>query len=258
MDVASIIGIAVGMGCILVSIVITPGARVGMFVDYPSMFIVGGGTFAAMLMSFPFRDLATLGRVMKAAFFQKLPPESKLIADFRRYADIARRDGILALEKVTGEIRDPFLLSGMQAAIDGMDPEMIQNLMRSEMDYMAARHERGVQILKKIGAYGPAFGMVGTLIGLVIMLANLKDPEAIGPSMAVAIITTFYGAMVAYMFALPLADKLTFRNSEEMFVRELMARGLASIQSGDSPRVVEQKLKVLLPPRLRERLAAGK
>ena len=258
MDVASIIGIAVGAGCILVSIVITPGARVGMFVDYPSMFIVGGGTFAAMLMSFPFRDLATLGRVLKAAFFQKLPPESKLIADFRRYADIARRDGILALEKVTGEIRDPFLLSGMQAAIDGMDPDMIQNLMRAELDYMAARHERGVKILKQIGAYGPAFGMVGTLIGLVIMLANLKDPEAIGPSMAVAIITTFYGAMLAYLFALPLADKLNFRNSEEMVVRELMVRGLASIQSGDSPRVVEQKLKVLLPPRLRERLAAGK
>jgi chemotaxis protein MotA len=257
-DVASIIGIAVGAGCILVSIVITPGARVGMFVDYPSMFIVGGGTVAAMLMSFPFRDLATLGRVLKAAFFQKLPPESKLIADFRRYADIARRDGILALEKVTGEIRDPFLLSGMQAAIDGMDPDMIQTLMRPELDYMAARHERGVKILKQIGAYGPAFGMVGTLIGLVIMLANLKDPEAIGPSMAVAIITTFYGAMVAYMFALPLSDKLSFRNSEEMFIRELMVRGLASIQSGDSPRVVEQKLKVLLPPRLRDRLAAGK
>ena len=258
MDVASIIGIAVGAGCILVSILITPGARVGMFVDYPSMFIVGGGTFAAMLMSFPFRDLAGLGRVLKTAFFQKLPSASKLIADFRRYADIARRDGILALEKVTGEIRDPFLLSGMQAAIDGMDPDMIQNLMRSEMDYMASRHDRGVKILKQIGAYAPSFGMVGTLIGLVIMLANLKDPEAIGPSMAVAIITTFYGAMVAYMFALPLADKLSFRNSEEMIVRELMVRGLASIQSGDSPRVVEQKLKVLLPPRHRERLAAGR
>ena len=258
MDVASIIGIAVGVACIVISIVITPGARLGMFVDYPSMFIVGGGTLAAMLVSFPFRDLAALGRVLKAAFFQKLPPESKLIADFRRYADIARRDGILALEKVTGEIRDPFLLSGMQAAIDGMDPDMIQNLMRSEMDYMAARHDRGVKILKQIGAYGPAFGMVGTLIGLVIMLANLKDPEAIGPSMAVAIITTFYGAMLAYMFALPLADRLAVKNGEEMIVRELMVRGLSSIQSGDSPRVVEQKLKVLLPPRLRERLAAGK
>jgi chemotaxis protein MotA len=257
-DVASILGIAIGGACILLSIAITPGARLGMFIDYPSMLIVGGGTLAAMLVSFPFRDLASLGRVLKTAFFQKMPPASKLIADFRRYADIARRDGILALEKVTGEIRDPFLLSGLQAAIDGMDPDMIQSLMRSEMDYMAARHDRGVKILKQFGAYAPAFGMVGTLIGLVIMLFNLKDPEAIGPSMAVAIITTFYGAMVAYLFALPLAEKLSFKNGEEMITRELMVRGLSSIQSGDSPRVVEQKLKVLLPPRLRERLAAGK
>lgn len=258
MDVASILGIAVGWICVLVSIAITPGARLGMFIDVPSLFIVVGGTFAALLMGFPFRELAGLGGVLRTAFFQKLPSMAKLIADFRRYADIARRDGILALEKVTGEIRDPFLLSGMQAAIDGMDPEMIQSLMRSEMDYMAARHERGVKILKQIGAYAPAFGMVGTLIGLVIMLANLRDPEVIGPSMAVAIITTFYGAALAYLFALPLADKLSYRNSDEMIVRELMVRGLSSIQSGDSPRVVEQKLKVLLPPRLRERMAAGK
>ena len=126
------------------------------------------------------------------------------------------------------------------------------------MDFMVARHERGVKILRQMGSYGPSFGMVGTLLGLVIMLANLKDPEAIGPSMAVAIITTFYGALLAYLFALPLAEKLASRSGEEMVVRELMVRGLASIQSGDSPRVVEQKLRVVLPPRQRERLGQGR
>lgn len=258
MDLASIIGILFGWGCVFISILLTPGASVGLFVDYPSMFIVGGGTLAALMMNFSFRDLALLGRVLRAAFFQSLPAMPKLIADFRRYADIARRDGILALEKVAGEIKDPFLFSGMQAAIDGMDPDVIQSLMRSEMDSMAARHDRGIKILKQIGAYGPSFGMVGTLIGLVIMLANLRDPDALGPSMAVAIITTFYGAMLAYLFALPLAEKLALRSGEELVVRELMVRGLAAIQSGDSPRVVEQKLKVLLSPRARERLGQGK
>ena len=258
MDVASILGIVFGLVCILVSVLLTPGANLGLFVDYPSMLIVFGGVTAALLISFSFRDLASLGKVLKTAFYQSIPSSARLIADFRRYADIARRDGILALEKVTGEIRDPFLLSGMQAAIDGMDPEMIQNMMRSEMDYMGARHERGVKMLRQVGAMGPSFGMVGTLLGLVIMLANLKDPDKLGPSMAVAIITTFYGAMLAYLFALPLAEKLSLKNSDEMIVRELMVRGLAAIQSGDSPRVVEQKLKVLLPPRLRERLGQGK
>lgn len=257
MDVASILGIVIGWGCILVSILSTPGARLGMFVDFPSMFIVGGGTLAALLISFPLRDILQVPAVLKAAFYQRLPAASKLIADFRRYADIARRDGILALEKVTPEIRDPFLLQGMQAAIDGMDPDMIQNLMRSEMDYMVGRHERGVKILRQMGSFGPSFGMVGTLLGLVIMLANLKDPEAIGPAMAIAITATFYGATLAYLFALPLAEKLSSRNSDEMIMRELMVRGLAAIQSGDSPRVVEQKLKVLLPPRMRGAIDRG-
>ena len=258
MDLASIVGLVLGWGCILVSILITPNSSLGLFIDYPSMFIVGGGVTAALMLNFSFRDLGMLGGALRIAFFQPQLSATKLIADFRRYADIARRDGILALEKVAVEIKDPFLLSGMQAAIDGMDPDMIQSLMRSEMDSMVGRHERGVKILKQIGAYGPSFGMVGTLLGLVIMLANLKDPGALGPSMAVAIITTFYGSMLAYLFAIPLSEKLMVKNSEEMNLRELMVRGLSAIQSGDSPRVVEQKLRVLLPPRLREQLGQGK
>jgi chemotaxis protein MotA len=232
----------------------TPNSGLGLFLDLPSALIVLGGTAGALLMGFRGSDLRSLGRVLRLAFFQPLPAAPKIIADFRRYADIARRDGILALEKVTGEIRDPFLLSGMQHAIDGLDPDVIQQLMRTELEYMSARHERGIRLLRQAGAYAPAFGMVGTLIGLVVMLANLKEPGAIGPAMAVAIITTFYGASIAYLVALPLADKLTLKHGEEMILREMMVKGLASIQSGDSPRVVEQKLKVLLPPRMR---AAG-
>ena len=256
MDLTTLVGIVLGWACILASILMTPNSGLGLFLNLPSALIVFGGTAAAILMGFRSSDIRSLGRVLRLAFFQPLPNAGKIIADFRRYADIARRDGILALEKVTGEVNDPFLLQGMQHAIDGLDPDVIQNLMRTELEYMSARHERGIRLLRQVGQYAPAFGMVGTLIGLVIMLANLKEPGAIGPSMAVAIITTFYGAAIAYLFALPLADKLSLKNGEELILREMMVKGLASIQSGDSPRVVEQKLKVLLPPALRAEVAA--
>jgi len=257
-DLGTVLGMLSGLACLVVAVLITPRGHLGMFVDYPSMFIVLGGTTAALFMNFSLRDLAGLGRVLRNAFVASRASPGLLIADFRRYADLARREGILALERVTGEVRDPFLLSGLQHAIDGLDPDVIQDLMKTELDYMSARHERGVKILRQIGTYGPSFGMVGTLIGLVVMLANLREPDAIGPSMAVAIITTFYGAVVAYLFAVPLAEKMAIRHGEELVLREMMMKGLASIQSGDSPRVVEQKLRVLLPPRMRERLGPAR
>ncbi len=258
MDLGTVIGMISGLVCLAVAILITPRGNLSMFVDYPSMFIVLGGTTAALLMNFPLRDLGGLARVIRNAFVSRGISPTLLIADFRRYADLARREGILALERVTAEVKDPFLLAGLQHAIDGLDPDVIQDLMRTELEYMGARHERGVKILRQIGTYSPSFGMVGTLIGLVVMLANLQNPEAIGPAMAVAIITTFYGAVVAYLFALPLAEKMAMRNSEEMVIREMMVKGLAAIQSGDSPRVVEQKLRVLLPPRMREQLGPAR
>lgn len=258
MDLATVIGMISGIACLATAILITPRGNLGMFVDYPSVLIVAGGTAAALLMNFSLRDLAGLGRVIRNAFVSSGLSPAQLIADFRRYADLARREGILALERVTGEVKDPFLLAGLRHAVDGLDPDVIQDLMRTELDYMSARHEKGVKILRQIGSYGPSFGMVGTLIGLTVMLADLRDPEAIGPSMAVAIITTFYGAVLAYLFALPLAEKMALRNADEMIIREMMVKGLAAIQSGDSPRVVEQKLRVLLPPRMREQLGPSR
>ena len=251
MDTATLIGLVVGLLLIMAGIFITPGGSVLFFLDAPSMFIVVGGTLCALMVNFPFRDLASAGKVIRFAFFSLAISPVKLIEDFRRYADIARREGILALEKVTQEIEDPFLLRGIQLAVDGTDPEMIQSMMRTEMDYMADRHDRGIKIFKQFGAYAPAFGLIGTLIGLVVMMKNLNNPDAIGPSMSVALLTTFYGALLANLFGNPLAEKLTIRNNEEMLMRELMVKGLMSIQSGDSPRIVEQKLKIILSPRMR-------
>jgi chemotaxis protein MotA len=252
LDTATPIGIVLGFALMAISILICPGATLMMFVDYPSMLIVFGGAMCSCMINFPLKDLANVFKVIKLAFVVDSLPAPKLIADFRRFAEIARRDGILALENVTQEVKDPFLVRGIQLAVDGTDPEQIQEMMRTELEYSVSRHERGIRVLKKFGEYAPAFGMIGTLIGLVIMLGNMKDPDMIGPSMAVAIITTFYGAILSYLIFNPLGEKLTIRNNEEALIKEMMIKGVMSIQSGDNPRVVEQKLKIFLAPRLRE------
>ena len=169
-----------------------------------------------------------------------------------RYAEVARRDGILALENVSDEISDPFLVSGIQMAVDGTDPVLVEQMLIGELDALAERHEKGKALLDTLGKYAPAFGMIGTLVGLVIMLQNMDDPSKIGPGMAIALITTLYGSLIANLVALPLSDKLSVRSAEEMLLKSIIIRGIMAIQSGDNPRIVEQKLKTFLPHRLRK------
>lgn len=254
-DTATVIGIVLGFLLVAIGIAIAAEGWEGvlLFLDAPSAFITIGGSLCATLVTFPFSDLRNMGKVLSLAFVLRPESPTRLIADFRRYADIARRDGILALENVTHEIRDPFLVRGIQLAVDGTDPEAIQTMMRTELESTVGRHERGIRVLRQFAIYAPAFGMIGTLIGLVIMLKNLhRNPDLIGPSLAVAIITTFYGAILAYLVAQPLAEKLVIRNNEEALIKEMMIRGVMSIQSGDNPRIVEEKLKIFLSPRARE------
>ncbi len=252
LDLSTIFGLIAGVCLLAIGILITPGADMMLFVSPASAFITIGGSICAVFVTFPIGDLKSVGKVLKMGFKYEKTTPNVLIKDFRRYADIARRDGILALENVTQEVRDPFMIRGIQLAVDGTDPEVIQSMMLTELDYIHDRHLRGIKIMKQLAVYAPAFGMIGTLIGLVIMLANLEDPSMIGPSMAVAMITTLYGAIVTNLFATPIAEKLGVRNNEERLIKELMIKGVMSIQSGDNPRIVEQKLKIFLPPRFRE------
>jgi chemotaxis protein MotA len=256
-DFLTPVGLVLGFGLLAYGIAIAPGATLKMFWDPPSVYITGGGTLCAILIQFPWRELRRLPAVLKKAFFYRPYSALKLIGDFRRFADIARRDGILALENVTAEIDDPFLVRGIQLAVDGTDPEVIHTMLSTEVDQMITRHNSGIDIIKKFAEYAPAFGMIGTLIGLVIMLQNLNDPGSIGPAMAVAIITTFYGALIAFLTAGPLSVKLESRSNEELLIREMMIKGVMSIQSGDNPRIVEQKLKIFLPPALRDQVPAS-
>ncbi|MGB0714396.1 MAG: motility protein A [Phycisphaerae bacterium] len=249
MDISTMIGILAGVG--LLCWAIMGKSTLGTFFDAGSVAIVLGGAVSAAMISFPLRNLLGIAAVVKNCFFAKSRDPMELISDMVKYAEIARRDGILSLENVTSEIDDPFIVSGIQMAVDGTDPELIEQIMMNDLETIESRHADGKALFDNIGRYAPAFGMIGTLVGLVIMLQNMEDPSSIGPAMAVALLTTMYGAVVANLFALPLADKLGLRSREEIMLKMIVIKGVMSIQSGDNPRIVEQKLMTFLPGRLR-------
>ncbi len=249
MDVSTVIGLIVGIS--LISFAILSGSSIAAFADGPSVMIVIGGSFAAALISFPLRQVLGVAKVVKNCFFSKPASPAELIKDMVSYAEVARRDGILSLENMTKDIKDDFIVSGIQMAVDGTDPELIEQIMHNELEAVADRHADGKALFVNIGKYAPAFGMIGTLIGLVKMLQAMDDPSKIGAGMAVALLTTLYGALLANLVALPLADKLGTRSDEELRLRAMVIRGIMAIQSGDNPRVVEQKLKTFLPHKLR-------
>lgn len=250
MDIATIIGLVAGTSLLLWAIL--SKTAIGAFVDAGSVAIVIGGGFSAVLVAFPLSSILGVGKVLKKCIFVKSTDPQKLIADMVGYAEIARRDGILSLENVTSDIKDPFLVSGIQMAVDGTEPELIEAIMMNDLETVEERHEVGKAILNSLGRYAPAFGMIGTLIGLVIMLGNMSDPSSIGPAMAVALLTTLYGAVLANLVALPLADKLGLRSKLELQLKMIIVKGVMSIQSGDNPRIVEQKLMTFLPSGMRE------
>ncbi len=252
MDIATIIGLITGTALLLWAIM--GRSDLGTFMDASSVAIVMGGSVSAALVSFPIHNLLGVAKVVKNCFFAKAGDPRALIVEMVRYAEVARRDGILALENVTAAIKDPFVVSGIQMAVDGTDPDLIETIMMNDLEAVEARHAEGKALFDNIGKFAPAFGMIGTLVGLVIMLKNMNDPSAIGPAMAVALLTTLYGAVMANLFAMPMAEKLGLRSREEVLLKMIVIKGVMAIQSGDNPRIVEQKLKTFLPTRVR---AAG-
>ena len=247
MDKATVGGLALGTALLVISIVLAPGASFGGFIDIPSALVVLGGAVAASLIAFPLSAILALPKVIRKTVQPRQNTLKPIIGKLIELSEIARRDGILALEDRLDSIEDPFMLSGIQMAVDGIDTETTQRILQSEIEALKLRHKNGKSLLEALGRYAPAFGMIGTLMGLIIMLGNMDDPESIGPGMAVALITTLYGAVAANLVFLPLADKLGFYGKQELEVREVILRGIMSIQEGDNPRVVEQKLMTFLP-----------
>lgn len=254
MDIATVVGVVLGTTLMIMSIMISEGASFLGFVDVPSILVVGGGATAAVLICFPLKTVLGVFSVIKNVLFNHRENFSELIEQIVSLAETARRDGLLALENRVEEISNPFIVLGVQMAVDGTRPEVIENIMRTEMDAVATRHRTGKGVLDQMGRFAPAFGMIGTLLGLIIMLSNM-NPETIGSGMAVALLTTLYGSVVSNLFCLPAAEKLAFMHQHEMLAMEIIVRGIMGIQSGDNPRIIEQKLSTFIPPKQR---AAGK
>jgi chemotaxis protein MotA len=255
MDIGTLLGIL--LGCGFVGAAITMHGSLGEFVDIPGAMVAFGGSTSALFIMFPMKKVLGVFGVVKNCFLSKVPEPRAIAGQLTQLAALARRDGLLALEKEIGNIKDPFLIRGLEMVIDGTSKEKLEEVLSTELTYIQERHAFGKKIFDQLGASLPAFGMVGTLIGLIQMLGSLDDPSKIGAGMAVAMVTTFYGAFVANMVYLPMAGKLEARSKEESLVRELMICGLAALIEGEPPRSMESKLKAFLSPKARASIAAA-
>lgn len=258
MDPGSLIGLIIGGGLILVSIMMGGGmAGVFGFIDIPSMMIVVGGTLAATIVRFPIPTVIGAIAVAKKAVFVKIGAAEEEIKRLVEYCKISRREGLLGLEKEIEKIKDSFLIKAVRLLVDGSDSDTIRGILGTEIDNIKQRHSAGKGILEFAGLMAPAFGMVGTLIGLVDMLKKLDDPSKIGAGMAVALITTFYGVVLANLVCMPLSGRLDTLSKKEVFVKEIVMEGVVSIQRGDSPMVIEERLKAFLQEKVASKLAMG-
>jgi chemotaxis protein MotA len=252
MDISSVVGLLLAVGLIFGSMCLG-SAPLTAFADAPSVLVVIGGAMGAALICFPLKNILSLPSIIKKVFLNKPTETHTLIDQLVSLAETARRDGLLALEGRLEEVDHPFIKLGIQMAVDGTRPEVIEDIMRTETDALAGRHRDGKKVLDQLGRFAPAYGMIGTLMGLIMMLSDMSDPSGIGAGMAVALITTLYGAITANVFFIPFAEKLGFLHKQETNALEVITRGVLAIQSGENPRVIEQKLNTFLPPKQRAR-----
>lgn len=244
MDLTSIIGLVIG--AVLIVIVGIGPSKLGNFWDPASLAIVAGGTLAAVVASYPLNILSQVTKHAKILFQGKRYDIGALIDRLVEMAQLARKNGLLALEEKANEVDDAFFKSGIMLIVDATEPEQVRNMLENELDIMAQRHEESLGIYEKAAGFAPAFGMIGTLVGLVNMLKGM-DLESggageIGPNMAVALITTFYGCIFAHLIFSPIAKKLRIRNEEELLYKQIMIEGILAIQAGDNPKFLKEKL----------------
>jgi chemotaxis protein MotA len=245
MDIATVAGLVLGSLAIIGSIL--TGGSIVVFIDVPSVLVVGGGVIASTLIKWPIESVKiTVAVFMKSIIFTQVEPKS-MIEEIQKLAETARRESVFALEKVP--VEDKFLKKAVTLAADNRPPEVITSILSLEIAAMEERHAKGVEIFEGMAADGPAFGMIGTLIGLVLMLQNMSDPSAIGPAMAVALLTTFYGAVLANVFTNPIAAKLKQRSKQESTKMNIIVAGVLGIVAGENPRVIREKLDSFLPPK---------
>ncbi|MCY6370382.1 motility protein A [Clostridium ganghwense] len=245
-DVLTIVGLLAGFGMIAFGML--SGGTFAMFFDISSLAITVGGSFCSLLVNYPLTEFKRLVKVIAQSFKETSMSGLDIISSFGEISKKARREGLLSLEEDIEKVDDPFLKKGLQMVVDGIEPETIKEILELEIGEMEKRHKDGADMMKAWGGYAPAFGMLGTLIGLIQMLANLSDPTALGPGMSKALRTTFYGSLFASLILNPMSANLVYKTSREATVREMMLEGVLAIQSGVNPRIVEEKLVSYLNP----------
>ena len=254
MDLASIIGLVACMGLVIFGMVSGEDgvAAIGFFIDPASIFITFGGAFCATMASVTMTDF--VGGLKSAALIFKSVTVNipEMITKIIELSNVARKEGLLSLEEAAGDLDDQFMKKGILLIVDGTDPELVRSILETELDSIEDRHKSKIGFWETCASMGPAWGMIGTLVGLVIMLQHMSDPSALGPSMAVALITTFYGSVLANWLCTPVANKLKANNAIEIQAKSIMIEGLLSIQAGENPRVIEEKLKSFLSPKARK------
>lgn len=246
MDIATLAGIIFGVACTIIPIV--TGGVPGAFIDAASIYIVLGGGLASVFISYRLTEVTSILKVVVKAFTSRGNNQIQTIHTINDLASKARKEGLIALESYVEDVNDPFVKQFMQMVIDGMDPDMVKNCMLLELQNMEDRHARGQGLFKTMASLFPAWGMIGTLIGLIALLRSLDDAAKIGPAMSLALVTTFYGSILANFICLPIANKLKIKSQEEIKEREMMIEGILSVQAGENPMIIEQKLKMFLSP----------
>ena len=253
MDLATILGLVIGFAMVVLGIITstanpTVAGIIDAFVDIPSIAVTIGGSIAGLLASYTFKTF--LGHLKGFSIAMKDPKldNAQVISKIIELSNTARKEGLLSLEEAAGDIDDAFLKKGIMLVVDGTDPELVRGIMETEMVSIDDRHKKNIGFWDNVAGMGPAWGMIGTLVGLIMMLYHMEDASTIGPAMAVALVTTFYGSLLATWICTPIATKLKAINNAEMQVKEIMIEGLLSIQAGENPRVIEEKLKSFLSP----------
>lgn len=241
MSLTALFGIIIGAVLILSGIAFDGGLIMDFF-SVSSILITIGGTLASTIANYPFRQFINMFRVAKNAFKKKDYDLNKTIERILELATMARREGLLSLDKIVDDIEEPFLKKGIMLVVDGTDPELVKNIMQNDLEFMDLRHQRGQAMFLSMAEYAPAYGMIGTLIGLINMLKNLDNTDALGAGMATALITTFYGVILANLIFKPIAGKLKVMSESEICYNELILEGLLSLQAGENPKIVEERL----------------
>lgn len=269
MDITTIIGWVLGLGVLAFGIMyVAPDKEAGTaaqfvidnlwnFIDFPSIAVVLGGCISGLMVAFPLNIFAKIPRHLKIMFLPTKYRPQDYITQIVDLATEARINGLLSLEGKLNETKDEFLKSSMMLVVDAVEPDKVKQLLETELDYLDERHAQDRAFYDKAGAFGPAFGMIGTLMGLVNLLKQLSDPEAIAPAMALALVTTFYGSCLANMIFIPMSNKLKVRHEEEYLCKMIIAEGVQSIQAGDNPRFIEEKLTNLIPGIMAKKMGGG-